>query len=273
MRSGTLRLYYTSKQTGGGTNPETHWGKPGTPPAPLTARFQVLPQTPTPASPKNNDGPRRTDHRGRCQVRQFPAAAMTQERPVGPRTAVDGTFIWTASHDQRQCSLSTVSFAAAIVVGPEPRSSWSAHSEARTKDLDGGENVGDQLDLPAGGCEDGAVAITEGDRTPRVAAPSCRAEYLRLEVAPPPGRICTQMIQFWRRLSDPMTHHQLSRITVDRSFVREPSYPVLTSFDAALREDLGAYRAWSSAQSQIGGPWRRGPAGPSREGNLPGLGP
>jgi hypothetical protein len=98
---------------------------------------------------------------------------------------VDGTFIWTASHDQRQGSLSTVSFAAAIVVGPEPRSSWSAHSKARTNDLDGGENVGDQLDLPAGGCEDGALAITEGDRTPRVAAPSCRAEYLQLEVALP----------------------------------------------------------------------------------------
>lgn len=41
----------------------------------------------------------------------------------------------------------------AIVVGPEPRSSWSTHSEARTNDLDGGENVGDQLDLPAGGAK------------------------------------------------------------------------------------------------------------------------
>src|ERR1039457_6426318 len=96
---------------------------------------------------------------------------------LSARTGVDGTFIWTASHDQRQCSLSTVSFADAIVVGPEPRSSWSAHSEARTNDLDGGEKVGDQLDLPAGGCEDGAVvAITEGDRTPRAAAPSFRAD-------------------------------------------------------------------------------------------------
>jgi hypothetical protein len=44
---------------------------------------------------------------------------------------------------------------------------WSARSQARTNDLDGGENVGGQLDLPAGGCEDSAVAITEGDRTPR----------------------------------------------------------------------------------------------------------
>ena len=68
------------------------------------------------------------------------------------------------------------SFAAAIVVGPGPWSSWSAHSEARTNDLDGGENVGDQLDLPAGGCEDGAVAITGGDRTPEAATPSCRAD-------------------------------------------------------------------------------------------------
>jgi hypothetical protein len=72
--------------------------------------------------------------------------------------------------------LATASFAAAIVVCPEPRSSWSARSEARTNDLDGGENVGDQLDLPAGGCGDGAVAITEGDRTLRAAAPSFRAE-------------------------------------------------------------------------------------------------
>ena len=38
--------------------------------------------------------------------------------------------------------------------------------------LDGGENVGGRLDLPAGSCEVGAVAITEGDRTPRAAARS-----------------------------------------------------------------------------------------------------
>ncbi len=34
---------------------------------------------------------------------------------------VDGTFIRTPSHDQRQCSSSTVSFAVAIAVGPEAR--------------------------------------------------------------------------------------------------------------------------------------------------------
>jgi hypothetical protein len=32
-------------------------------------------------------------------------------------------------------------------------------------DLNGGKNPSGQLDLPAGGCEVGAVAITEGDRT------------------------------------------------------------------------------------------------------------
>jgi hypothetical protein len=91
--------------------------------------------------------------------------------------AVDGTFIWTRSHDQRRCSSSTVSFAVAIAVGPEQRSiKWSARSEARTSDLDGGENVGGQLDQPAGSCEDSAVAITEGDRTPGAAARSFRAE-------------------------------------------------------------------------------------------------
>lgn len=37
-------------------------------------------------------------------------AVLKQARPL-----VDGMFIWTASHDQRQCSLSTVSIAVAIV--------------------------------------------------------------------------------------------------------------------------------------------------------------
>ena len=44
----------------------------------------------------------------------------------------------------------------------------SARREAtRTNDLDGGEDVGGQLDLPAVGCEDGGVVITESDRAPR----------------------------------------------------------------------------------------------------------
>jgi hypothetical protein len=48
------------------------------------------------------------------------------------------------------------------------------------------------------------------------------AEYLWLEVGPPQARICVQMIQFWHRLCDPMTHPQVGRITVGRSFVSEP---------------------------------------------------
>ncbi len=40
-----------------------------------------------------------------------------------------------------------------------------------TNDLDGGQNVGGQLGLPTGGCEEGA-AITEGAWTPWAAAPS-----------------------------------------------------------------------------------------------------
>ncbi len=44
--SGTLRLYYTSKQTGGGTNPETHWGKTRNPPGTPNGRFQVSPRPP-----------------------------------------------------------------------------------------------------------------------------------------------------------------------------------------------------------------------------------
>src|ERR1019366_9619134 len=91
------------------------------------------------------------------------AACRRETRTVAPH--VDGTFIWTASHDQRQCSSCTVFFTVAIAVCPQPRSTWSARSEARTNDLDGGQNVGGQLGLPAGGREEGA-AITEGDRTP-----------------------------------------------------------------------------------------------------------
>ena len=41
------------------------------------------------------------------------------------------------------------------------------------------------------------------------------------------------MIQFWRRLSDQMTHHQVGRITVDRSFVSEPIYPAMTRHKSA----------------------------------------
>ncbi len=60
---------------------------------------------------------------------------------VGDRlshAAVGGTFICTPSHDQRPRSLSTalLSLVAAIPVGPESQSRWSARSEMRTNDLD-----------------------------------------------------------------------------------------------------------------------------------------
>src|SRR5467141_2609029 len=94
--------------------------------------------------------------------------ARSRARPVTSNSTPTNLRGHPLSHDQRQCSVSTVSFAVAITVGPEPWSiRWDARSEARTNDQDGGENVRGQPDLPAGGCEDSAVAITEGDRTPR----------------------------------------------------------------------------------------------------------
>ena len=60
------RLYYTSKQTGGETNPETHWGETRNPPGhPETARVPGFPQTPFLPPPQTT-----TD----------PAAQMTEER-------------------------------------------------------------------------------------------------------------------------------------------------------------------------------------------------
>ena len=64
-RSGTLHLCYTSKQTTGETNPETYWGKPGTPPAPKTrpgSRFSPRP----PFLPPHHDTTHRAHDRGKC---------------------------------------------------------------------------------------------------------------------------------------------------------------------------------------------------------------
>src|SRR5258707_5866489 len=52
-------------------------------------------------------------------------------------TGVDGTFIWTPSHDQRPCSFSTALLRGRDPWRREPRSRWSACSEARTNNLDG----------------------------------------------------------------------------------------------------------------------------------------
>jgi hypothetical protein len=45
--------------------------------------------------------------------------------------SVDGTLIWSPSHDQRQCSLSTVSFAVTIAVGPDTCGPGQRRSEAK----------------------------------------------------------------------------------------------------------------------------------------------
>ena len=62
----------------------------------------------------------------------------------------DRAAVWTASHDQRQCSLCTVSFTVAIAVCLQPRCGLSARSEARTNSLDGSQSIGGQLGLPTG---------------------------------------------------------------------------------------------------------------------------
>jgi hypothetical protein len=41
------------------------------------------------------------------------------------------------------------------------------------------------------------------------------------------GRICAQMFQFWRRLTDDMMHHQVGQALVGNSPFREQSYHAL----------------------------------------------
>ena len=57
---------------------ENHWGNTRNPPRPRknTARFQVFPQAPIPASP--NDTPRRANGRGKCTA---PAAHTAPHLP------------------------------------------------------------------------------------------------------------------------------------------------------------------------------------------------
>ena len=79
LRSGTLRLYYTSKQTTGETNPETHWGTRNRPrPRKTTA---PVPGSPDPSClPPKHDRPRRTNDRGKCTA---PAAHTAPYLPAG----------------------------------------------------------------------------------------------------------------------------------------------------------------------------------------------
>ncbi len=93
--SGTLRLYYTSKQTTGETNPETYWGKPGTPPGPAKprpgSRFRppFLPPQQTTDPPCERPGKvhgaqdhssRRTGRRGNCRVIAYRAVFRSRGR-------------------------------------------------------------------------------------------------------------------------------------------------------------------------------------------------
>ena len=83
--SGTLRLYYTSKQTEEETNPETHWGTRNRPRPQENhgpgSRFPrpLLPPT------GNNDGSRRTNDRGKAGWTTVPAAPGYREMCPGRR--------------------------------------------------------------------------------------------------------------------------------------------------------------------------------------------
>ena len=81
-RSGTQRLYYTSKQTGGETNPETHWGKTRNPPGPEKPRpgSRFSPRPPLLPPPKSHDGPRRTNDGGKWVD---PGPVRTNDRGKG----------------------------------------------------------------------------------------------------------------------------------------------------------------------------------------------
>lgn len=87
LRSGTLHLCYTSKQTPGRTNPETHWGTRNRPrPRKITA---PVPGSPDPSSP-HRDGPGRPGDRGRCKHR---GSRRAHERE-GADTAVPAAVVY-----------------------------------------------------------------------------------------------------------------------------------------------------------------------------------
>ena len=97
-RSGTLRLYYTSKQTTGRTNPETHWGNTRNPPRPRKtrpgSRFPPDPHSCLPQKTTVPDDPM-TGESASTTVR---AASMTGE---GADTTDPGAFITGESAHHR----------------------------------------------------------------------------------------------------------------------------------------------------------------------------
>jgi hypothetical protein len=80
------------------------------------------------------------------------------------------------------------------------------------------------------------------------------AEYLRLTLKPPQHRICAQMLQFWRRLTNQITHHTVGRVVPDHSPFREQSYPALNRYDGARRTDLGTQASLSACHAAATGP-------------------
>jgi hypothetical protein len=74
---------------------------------------------------------------------------------------------------------------------------------------------------------------------------SGRAErrIFALTLGPPRRRIRAQMFQFWRRLTNQMTHHLVGRVVGDHSLFRGPSNHVLSRQHVAQQVALGAYRA------------------------------
>ena len=77
--------------------------------------------------------------RRKAAMRASQRERSAERKPGGQpgHQGVDGTFIWTPSHDQRPCSFSTALLRGRDPCRPEPRSRWSACSEARTSNLDG----------------------------------------------------------------------------------------------------------------------------------------
>src|SRR5580698_1338850 len=84
-RSGTLRLCYSSRDKRDDLSGNALGEHPEPPrPRKITARFQVFPQTPIPASPESNDGPRRTHDRGKRVAREPRSARPTHTAPCLP---------------------------------------------------------------------------------------------------------------------------------------------------------------------------------------------
>jgi hypothetical protein len=78
---------------------------------------------------------------------------------------VGGIFIWLPSHDQRQRSFHTAFLhCCGPLGGPEPGSRWSARSEARTNDLEAGE---DRPTLGRGGKPCPHLALPNHNQTVR----------------------------------------------------------------------------------------------------------